>query len=377
MSNRAAWRAPTHPKLRRDLVARRSTGDGPKLCELRVRGAQSICLLYDFELALAAKMDGTRSLEDLVEVARRFSLPAGVPELEKFVRQLAGYGMVENADPLPSPFTEPWIDETHRTTAGSLEVPDAEESMVSVSQGVEGGMFAWLEPLGRQLRRWPKLSLAAAAVVLLGGSWGGVRAFVAARSTANVRAPTSGVLEVLKVQHGQRVRRGEQIGSIYVPEDLRNTAMYAEDQVRLLEAKIADWEARQPKAADLERARGEVEAALERALAARKRAAALPRKASRAKREAAKKAVARAQSDLQRARGALAHAENWPEQALLDEARVQLVERNQRLEQARAKLAVYELRAPIDGVVLTENPGELTSHFFMKDDPVLRLKVSD
>src|SRR5689334_16238058 len=103
------WDAPTHPRMRRDLVAKRNDAN---LCELRVRGSPTFCLMYDFELVLASKMDGKRSLEDLAEAARKLALPAGIAEIQKFVRQMAAYGFIENAEPLHSVTgPEPWLAE--------------------------------------------------------------------------------------------------------------------------------------------------------------------------------------------------------------------------------------------------------------------------
>src|SRR4051812_13472250 len=74
------WAVPERPRVRRDILVKRRK-DRPYL-ELKLKGAQAICLLYDFEVSLVRKMDGTRSLATLVAEGSRLSVPMTAPQLE-------------------------------------------------------------------------------------------------------------------------------------------------------------------------------------------------------------------------------------------------------------------------------------------------------
>ncbi|MGQ0506304.1 MAG: hypothetical protein ACT4TC_13410 [Myxococcaceae bacterium] len=95
---------PHFPKLRDDLLVRKT---GKEICELKVPDSEAVCLLYEFELSLARKMDGNRDLDALVEKGRTLGLPMTREQMASFVRQLACYHFIEG---------EPGIDGALQST---------------------------------------------------------------------------------------------------------------------------------------------------------------------------------------------------------------------------------------------------------------------
>ncbi len=155
-----SWVAPVRPRLRSDLLSRSSGADGGNLHELQVPGSQSVCTLYDIELQVAKLMDGKRTLDQLVEAGRRLGLPMTQDQLEKFLRQLAAYQLIDNAEPLPPPSAAP-VDgdaDTGDTTTTRQDDPRSESRLQEptapfsrdVISAASGG---WTAPERPKLRR--------------------------------------------------------------------------------------------------------------------------------------------------------------------------------------------------------------------------------
>jgi multidrug resistance efflux pump len=95
------WSAPKRPKLRTDLSIVRTASGNATLFEVRAPESLSACTLYDIELGVANLMDGSRDLPTIVDAGRKGGVPMNVEQLEKFIRQLTAFHLVENAAPLP------------------------------------------------------------------------------------------------------------------------------------------------------------------------------------------------------------------------------------------------------------------------------------
>jgi len=95
------WSAPPRPKLRSDVKIDETRNGSSKMFRLRVPGSDAVCTLYDFEMSLAQLMDGQRDLQEIAEAGRGLGVPVNVERLEKFIRQLVAYRLVEPAEPQP------------------------------------------------------------------------------------------------------------------------------------------------------------------------------------------------------------------------------------------------------------------------------------
>lgn len=101
----AEWQGPERPKLKSNLETKKVVRGKSTLYELREPGATAVCTVYDVELTVARFMDGRRDLQEICVGGKAAGIPMTVPALEKFVRQLAAYRLIENAEPLPPLFT--------------------------------------------------------------------------------------------------------------------------------------------------------------------------------------------------------------------------------------------------------------------------------
>jgi multidrug efflux pump subunit AcrA (membrane-fusion protein) len=70
--------------------------------KIRAPDSESFCLLYDLEVSLLRLMNGKRDLDAIVTDGKTAGLPITRESLEKFLRELAAYQFLDNADPLPS-----------------------------------------------------------------------------------------------------------------------------------------------------------------------------------------------------------------------------------------------------------------------------------
>src|SRR5438128_1010281 len=95
------WNPPETPKLRTDLLCQRVTQGAGFIFKVRTPESQSVCLLHDVELSVLKLMNGKRTLEAIVKDSAVGGLPMTVPQLEQFLREVAAYKFIANADPLP------------------------------------------------------------------------------------------------------------------------------------------------------------------------------------------------------------------------------------------------------------------------------------
>jgi len=108
--------APLTPSLRRGLKSR--ARDGMIGVTSPATGREHLLREEEWEVAL--QMDGRRTLPQLQRRARRLGVPAGLPELASFVRELRARGLLEGAPDSPPFALRGWPEEKQRRVQAAL-----------------------------------------------------------------------------------------------------------------------------------------------------------------------------------------------------------------------------------------------------------------
>jgi hypothetical protein len=125
------------PKLRSDLVIAAPSGSGGTI-EVHDPTRDRTFTLYDFEVAIARMLDGTRSEEQILKAAQKLGIPASAATLSAFLRQLKAYRFLETPmSPLSSePHREEWtigIRELYQSALRLLRLGRYDEALEYVT----------------------------------------------------------------------------------------------------------------------------------------------------------------------------------------------------------------------------------------------------
>jgi hypothetical protein len=146
------------PRLRADLITATAEEDGVTYVEVRDPSTDNSFRFYDFEYALATRLDG-RSLEDVRGwAAETYGVELPVDALDAFVDKLTGLGFLTTGDPpsaAPGPApgatpTRPLAAETaaQRDAGVALEAPREEAARAALGAAPSGADRFGAAPLG-------------------------------------------------------------------------------------------------------------------------------------------------------------------------------------------------------------------------------------
>jgi biotin carboxyl carrier protein len=389
------WSVPPRPKLRREVLLHKRVEGKAKYFDLKLPNSQSVCSLYDFELELAKKMDGTRDLDALVHEAKSLGFALDRDMMQKFVRGLACYKLIElaekatglNEEKLQAMDRE--LDEL-RATLKSPAVPQPKEVGVFESMDLKPSapqsgfvvltpkgeeeeadqptivekMAARVQPHSPRAGRWMRkhqtlVSVAVAVAVLIPVIWG-IR-YAALGSARQPQAPLGEIHSLSPAHPGKVVE-------VLVPGNAR---VNAGQVLAIIEED--GWE-RSPAVVDVQQKLSQMKQRFERksveqaqavlslqGLIADRRAmvTAAERTLTKAKNARAKKSAA---TSLKKTR------EQWvslqekltslkkSQATELAPIEAAMNEQRQAMDRARSEVGLKEVRAPAAGVLLTDAP---------------------
>jgi biotin carboxyl carrier protein len=394
-----------YPKLRREILLHKRVEGRAQYFDLKLPTSHSICSLYDFELILAKKMDGTRDLDALLLEAQKIGFALDRSMMEKFVRGLACYNLLEDEpvidrattqeqrldaldrelDELRVSMKSPSVPPPSEPEAASFEnmseeAPAADEpsqvasGFVSFQSAPEGPVARRFDAMERKLVRFlsPRLPRAAEWIkrnpssfragtvtlglaLLVGVLFGVTRTRTEPPPvTAKIHSVTvdsGATVTEVPVTPGKRVAAGDVLAVLEADgwKDLPDIAPVSK--------KLDDATERVQRLTVLHaQALTGLESAVEQA---KRNLAAAEKAQSKAKSKSAKKSAAKKVTALKKlvlSKQAKVSAARKSQSAALAKTVAQVESEKVALETARQQYALRELRAPSAGVLITDLP---------------------